>query len=166
MKKLLCIAALFSAVYFTSCSGDVEPETSQKGFIIDTVGHFGYDFSAAKMDTSYWETNMNDGGVIGWHSGRGTHPQYPSSSHYVWFRNSEIDTVHYECQIKNYGTTDITKIHSINTNWDTIINPLIPGHVFGARCKDGYVLFEVVEVTDTLMWEAVLKFKFSPTNNF
>lgn len=166
MKKLLFFAAVCSTVWFTSCKEEVNPVDSSNGFTIDTVGHFGYDFSAAKMDTSDWETNMNDGGMIGWHSGRGDNPNYPSYSSYVWFRNSEVDEVTYESQIKNYGDVDITSIRSINTNWDTIINPLIPGHVFGARCKDGYVLFEVVEVLDTLMWEAVLKFKYSATNNF
>jgi hypothetical protein len=82
----------------------------------------------------------------------------------LWWRNDQIDTVNWQNQIKNYGQLDVTSISSISTQWDTIIDPLFVGNVFGAACHDGYVLFEVIEVMD--MWEAVVKYKFSSTNSF
>ena len=182
MKKIILLLTIFASfTYFISCdkestNKDDNPiliDTTDNDSIddleykIDTVEHFGFDFSAGKKDTtSNWELNMNDGDVIGWHSGRGDNPSYPSYSSYIWYRNSELDEVNYESQIKNYGDVDINSITSISTQWDTLIDPLQPGFVFGAKCRDGYVLFEVVEVVDTVMWRARLKYKFSATNSF
>ena len=166
MKKVLFVLVCIAGIFAVSCK-EKQDLNDDSGFKTDTVGHFGFDFSAGKMDTtSNWDLNMNDGGVIGWHSGVGENPSYPSYSNYIWYRNSELDLENYRSQIKNYGSVNINSIHSISTDWDTIIDPLNPGYVFGAKCKDGYVIFEVVEVVDTLMWRALLKYKFSADNQF
>jgi len=39
------------------------------------------------------------------------------------------------------------------------------GYVFGAKCFDGYLLFEVLEI-DTLNWRATFKYRFNATNEF
>ncbi|MFW5850698.1 MAG: hypothetical protein ACOCWB_00580 [Bacteroidota bacterium] len=192
MKKIAFLSVLcLSACLYLSCEKDNStPDTSENdtltqdstanpidttsngnqdllnGFIIDTIGHFGYDFSAGKSDTV--DMDNNDGGVINWHpisydSGVITYPQWDTV---LWWRNDQVDTVNWENQIKNYGQVDVTSISSISTQWDTIIDPLFVGNVFGAACNDGYVLFEVVEVMNSDMWEAVVKYKFSTTNSF
>ena len=165
------LLSIFVSSLFVSCKKDeptkenpiiITDTTPQIQYSIDTIGHEGFDFSEGMYDSINYMNN--DGEVLNWHSGWGA-TTYAQWAENLWFRNSQIDTVNWNSQIKNYGETSIDSISSISEDWDSIVDPLLPGYVFGAKCFDGYLLFEVLEI-DTLNWRATFKYRFNATNEF
>ena len=122
-------------------------------------------FSEGISDTVTWENN--DGETINWQPGSATHPDYPNWDAYIWWRNSQIDTVTYKNQTKDMGEVAISTVTQVSGEWDTIpgILPLLPGHTIVAKCYDGYVKFEVISI-DSVEWEAQVKYYFSENTTF
>ena len=144
---------------------NVEHLTSS-GYKTVTVQHYGFDFSAGVADTVNWANN--DGETVGWQPGGANNPSYPSYDKYIWYRNSELDTVSYLNQTKDMGVIDITTVKNVPSQWDTVpyINPLLVGHVIVAKCRDGYVKFEVLSADTTMFWPAEIKYYFSSGSTF
>ena len=70
MKKIITVSVfsvIIACMFLYSCSDDdssTGPGTSD-AYINATITHWGFDFSAAKNDTTNWGEN-NDGETIGW----------------------------------------------------------------------------------------------------
>lgn len=182
MKKTasIVIAVCIGFMYLSCDKEESSPRSdfsdttknNQNDTLQDTVGtdvfrygvidhEYGFRFSWGEADTVHYE---NDGDIISWHSGWGASP-YPQWEYTLWYRNDGIDTINWRSQIRNFGETDILSISSIPMPWDSVIDPLQIGYVFGARCLDGYVLFEVLAL-DTIDWKADVRYIFNEINSF
>lgn len=140
--------AAFSLTQF-SCS-----DKDTIDFLTATIGHDGFDFSAGAPDTANWENN--DGDVISWLPGGGTHPMY-ARNEYLRFRNGDVSA---DLGEVNFG--DITEIPS---TWDTLPPPLIVGHVKIIKCKDGYAKIKIKSV-DVQAWTADIDYLFTSGDKF
>ena len=115
---------------------------------VATLSHLGYDFSD--------DLNRNpDGETVNW-CPSGTHPQYSSA---IWWRGSEI---------KHYGQVDPSSVKQAPTSWDA--NPTMPllnGHVYVLKCKDGFVRIKVLGTApNSDNWPAKVEYTYSPNGNF
>lgn len=132
-----------------------------------TISHNGFDFSGGISDTVNWENN--DGETVMWQPGYyGTHPDYPNNDEYIWWRNSYIDTVNYKNQTKDMGIVALSTVTQFSGAWDTVpgILPLLAGHTIIAKCRDGYVKFEVISADTSAIWPALVKYYFSESTTF
>ena len=154
MRKLSTVLIALTIAVFVSCDKEEDHNFS---YPQATISHFGFDFSAGASDTTNWENN--DGEVIGWYPGGGSHPDYTMG---VWWRNDQGNLANSQ---KDYGTADLAGINSAPAEWDTLINPLLVGHSYVVKCHDGYAKFEVLSLDDE-KWEATVKYYFSSTNSF
>jgi len=126
-----------------------------------TITHWGFDFSAAKNDTTNWGEN-NDGETIAWSSiGETTQDG-------IWFR-----TRIYPNRTQSMGKVDIKEITSIDTlatAWDTQPPPLSKDDVVVAQCLDGFVKFQVTADVDTsgtnYDWAVQVNYLYSPLPSF
>ncbi|HRS19911.1 MAG TPA: hypothetical protein P5243_10425, partial [Bacteroidales bacterium] len=156
--------AICIVMFLFSCKK--EEATSGKIIVgIDTIYAYGFDFSKGKCDTTRdVSKNTNDGKIVTSHPGT-MNVAIPDDGGYIWFSNKDIHEEHM-CQIKCYGEADMDTIHTINTNWDSFIDPLTNGHVYGAKCRDGYVLYKVKQVICPNLKIIVLEYTFNTKNSF
>ena len=126
-----------------------------------TISHWGFDFSAAKNDTTNWGEN-NDGETIGWKS------IGEWSDKGIWFRTSV-----YPNRTQSLGLVDISSISTIDTSataWDTNPPALSKNDVVIAQCLDGFVKFQVTADVDTSMenddWAVQVRYLFSTVPSF
>jgi len=130
-----------------------------------TLTHMGFDFSEGETGSAEtWETM--DGETINWQPGGETHPQYPNWEGYIWWRN---DCVKGGQQTKDMGKVDISSVSSVPAEWDVSprIPPLLVGHTVVAKCRDGYVKFQVLSTTATEEdWLAQVKYYYSASSTF
>ncbi|MFC1771472.1 hypothetical protein ACFLZV_06270 [Candidatus Margulisiibacteriota bacterium] len=143
-------------------------EEALSNYITAVVDHFGFDFSEGIATA-----NNSDGETIDWLPGGGTHPSYSNWVGNLWWRNTSLDQVNYKNQTKDYGQVSLASVTSAPSEWDVTPNPLIPGHIFAAKCADGFVLMEVLavgtanipEAADKI-WPAKVKYIFTTSSTF
>jgi hypothetical protein len=159
-RHLLILTALTFFIGY-GCKDDGDEVPSE---LTATIGHFGFDFSAGQSDTVNWENN--DGEVITWFPGSGNHhPLYPNNGAYLWYRNDQVAPTDYKTKTYDFGETNFADIKNIPTAWDTLPNPLLPGHVMVVKCHDGYAKFKINSV-DTTHWEATVTYMFTDGSSF
>ena len=159
LKSVSILFVVFS-IFIVGCneSDDVENDS----FTTTIVDHFkGFDFSENKAQDS-------DGAVIGWQPGGATHPNYTNDGEYLWWITRSItgDTTN---KTKDMGVVNLSSITEAPTNWELSpnITPLIVGHVYVAKCIDGYVKFKVLSVNLTAdNWPVEIEYSFSSTSIF
>lgn len=164
-KFLLCIALITTTIISCDKTKEADVTPSDLTFKTGTITHGnGFDFSAEKGDTLWanqdgytasWPFTQDRGaGVFGF-----------------WYSPYDFNSV------KWLGTTDIANITVIDTSWDTSVgsHPLRNGEVWAAKCRDGFVLFEVTSnpPTDSLGvaqassdWAVDVKYLFSSSISF
>jgi hypothetical protein len=157
--RVVCIA-LVALLGIASCNPF--SSSSDESYKTAVLEHFGFDFSAGDEPIQY--TN-NDGEVIGWQPGGETHPQYPSGNN-LWWRNDQV-TEGTPNETRSMGTVGIESVKEAPATWEVSpnITPLLVGHVYVAKCRDGYVKFEVTAL-DLEDWTATVKYKFSSSASF
>jgi len=134
-------------------------------YLLTTITHEAFDFSAGGIPADW---NNADGETIGWQPGSGVNPNYPNNDIYIWWRNSQLDTVTYQNMTKDMGIVDMASVTQAPGSWDLSPNilPLLAGHVIVAKCKDGYVKFEVVSANASTLWPAQVYYYFSSSATF
>ena len=145
-----------------SCSDDKSTGPKAGGSYINaTITHWGFDFSAAKNDTTNWGEN-NDGETIAWPS------IGDNSQEGIWFR-----TRIYPNRTQSLGKVNIYGIASVDTStvkWDSDPPPLSKDDVVVAQCLDGFVKFQVTAEVDTSNanpdWSIQVKYLFSIVPSF
>lgn len=146
---------------FNSCKKDSDDNPEESSYKTVTVDHFlGFDFSENKAQDS-------DGAVVGWQPGGEIHPNY-SNGDYLWWITRSI-TTDVTNKTKDMGTIALSSITEAPTSWDISpnITPLLVGHVYVAKCIDGYVKFEVISVSSSKEnWPVEIKYSFSSTSTF
>ena len=166
MKKII-VVSVFSTIIIcmllSACS-DNDSSTgpaASNAYINATITHWGYDFSAAKNDTTNWGGN-NDGETIMWTP----IGEWPNQG--IWFR-----TRVYPNRTQSLGKVDIFSITSIDTSataWDTQPPPLSKNDVVIAQCVDGFVKFQVTANVDTSNtnndWAVQVEYLYSPVPSF
>jgi hypothetical protein len=159
LKAISTILAVF-AIFIVGCEKSNDSESDS--YVITTVDHFkGFDFSENKAQDS-------DGAVIGWQPGGATHPNYNNDGVYLWWITRSI-TGETTNKTKDMGTVALSSITEVPTNWEVSpnITPLLVGHVYVAKCIDGYVKFEVLSVSPSEEnWPVEIKYSFSSTSTF
>ena len=155
---MVIVGFALSCLIFAGCEkkGPTEEEFE---YPEATISHWGFDFSKGDTSSSY---TTYDGETITWQPGGGTHPDYPKWR-YLWWRNSHLDAVNYKNQTKDMGEVDIPSVTNIPAEWDTtpLIPPLLIGHTIVAKCRDGYVKFQVLSTDTTAGWPAQVKYYYS-----
>ena len=166
MRRII-VVSIFSTIIICmllySCSDDdssTGPETSA-AYTNATITHWGFDFSAAKNDTTNWGEN-NDGETIGWT------PIGEWSNQGIWYR-----TRVYPNRTQSLGKVNISSITSVDTTagaWDTQPPPLSKNDVVIAQCLDGFVKFQVTADVDTSQtnydWSIQVKYLYSTVPSF
>lgn len=134
-------------------------------YLTATITHEGFDFSAGGIPAIWQDA---DGETIGWQPGSGINPGYPNNDAYIWWRNSSVDTINFKNQTKDMGIVDLSTVTQVPGDWDTSPNilPLLPGHVIVAKCRDGYVKFEVISADTSSVWPAQVNYYFSGNSTF
>ena len=155
--------ALLASVIVIGCS-EKDRDLSEF-YSTATITHDGFDFSEGVIPTDWANA---DGETILWQPGSGNNPLYPNNDIYIWWRNNSIDTVNYLNQTKDMGIIDISSVSQVPGDWDKSpdILPLLPGHVIVAKCRDGYVKFEVVSSDTSSVWPAQVNYLFSTSSTF
>ncbi len=176
MKKTLLFFLSIAFIAFASCEKtdsentpeDKTPTDVTSNYKTASIEHFGFDFSAGIKDTV--NQSNNDGETINWHPDQGsssvTNPSYPSWGEYIWWRNTQLDTINYLNRTKNYGAVDIKTITNIPSSWDSVCMPLIIGQTVVAKCRDGYVKFKVLENDTTKLFGIKVKYLFTTGTTF
>ena len=165
MKKIFIMSLIFitiTSLLIISCSDNNSTGPTTEGlYITATISHMGFDFSAAKNDTTNWGEN-NDGETIVWS------PIGESTQNGIWFR-----TRIYPNRTQSLGKVNINEITSIDTlatAWDTQPPPLSKNDVVIAQCLDGFVKFQVTADVDTSNvnydWAIQVKYLYSPIPSF
>ena len=160
---MLVLSFLLASALISACSDEDNSTGPGSSYTDATITHWGFDFSAAKQDTtSDWNTNQNDGDVISWPS------IGESSINGLWFR-TRIEPN----RTQSLGIVDISSVTSIDTlseAWDTQPPPLSKDNVVIAQCLDGFVKFKVVAEVDTSEandnWAVQVQYLFSTTPSF
>lgn len=123
----------------------------------------GFDFSAGEPDPNF--TN-NDGDVIVWQPGdsQPNSTEYPNGE-YVWWRN-DLTNGGMNATV-DMGAVELSSVTTPPTAWETPpnITPLLVGHVYVAKCHDGYVKFRVTAV-DTQNWTANVEYVYTSGSSF
>ncbi len=165
MKKLLLVLlALTLPLFFIACNDDDDDGGTdpKSGASTLTITHWGVDWSAGKAykEGDQVDYNTIDGETISWCP----FGDYVEGVTGVWYRA-------YVDKIYKVGAGDVTTISAIDTTkWSTGVcgTPLVKGDIWAAKCRDGYVIFEVLENPDpeSQNWEAEVKYKFSKDLEF
>ncbi len=167
MKKTFIISLILiiiTGLLIIGCS-DNKSSTgpdAEGSYITATITHSGFDFSAAKDDTTNWGEN-NDGETIFWS------PIHQSTQDGIWFRTRVNPN-----RTQSLGKVNIYEIASIDTSaaeWDTQPPPLSKEDVVIAQCLDGFVKFRVIADVDTSYttnpyWAIQVKYLFSTVPSF
>jgi hypothetical protein len=159
--KGISVILVVSAIFSVGCNKSDDSD----GFSYEkiTVDHFnGFDFSEGVAQDS-------DGAVIGWQPGGETHPNYNNDGDYLWWITRSIITGDSTNKTKDMGNVALSSITEAPASWEVIpnITPLIVGHVYVAKCIDGYVKFEVISVgLSEQNWPVEIKYSFSSTSIF
>ena len=125
-----------------------------------TLTHNGFDFSEGRADTV--DYSNNDGDVIAWQPGyTGTSPQNT-----LWWRN-DLTTADGSNATADMGAVALASVTEVPAQWEAVpdISPLLVGHVYVAKCHDGYVKFEVTAL-DAQRWEATVRYVFTTGTTF
>jgi len=157
VQKIFIASILISfALFISGCSknDDSEPE-----YATITLDHFNViDFSGG---------TDGDGYTTSWQPDNGTHPSYANHGDYLWWTtSSSAGNVN---ATKDMGMVDMSSITQAPSTWEIApnITPLLVGHVYVAKCADGYVKFKVTSVDPASNnWEAVVDYYFSETSTF
>jgi hypothetical protein len=166
MKKRYALLSMILFVgismSFNSCKKDSDDDPDEVSYERVTVDHFlGFDFSENIAQDS-------DGAVIGWQPGGETHANYNSDGDYLWWITRSI-TGDPTNKTNDMGTIALSSITEAPTSWELSpnITPLLVGHVYVAKCIDGYVKFEVLSVSPSVEnWPVEIKYSFSSTSTF
>lgn len=154
LKASLILLLSFTLLLgFTACNKDNKGETV-------VVSHEGFDFSEGVIPDSY---DNSDGETVSWMPNGGTNPDYDGD--YVWWRNTNVDA---DNATIDMGEVELKDVESGNQSWEENpnITPLLEGHVYVAKCNDGYVKFMVNSVSTTDMWECEVEYIFSESADF
>lgn len=156
---MACVALL---VVFGVAACNPFSSSSDGSYKTAELGHFGFDFSAGEEPIQYTDS---DGEVIGWQPGGEMHSDYPSGEH-LWWRNDQV-TEGTPNETRSMGAVDIESVKEAPATWEVSpnITPLLVGHVYVAKCRDGYVKFEVTAL-DLEEWTATVKYMFSSSRSF
>jgi len=166
MKKLgltFILGLALGSIVFVGCKKKTADRSPS--YLLSTITHEGFDFSAGGIPADW---NNADGETVGWMPGSGVNPNYPNNDIYIWWRNSHLDTATYQNMTKDMGIVDMASVTQVPGSWDVSPNilPLLAGHVIVAKCKDGYVKFEVVSADPTGVWPAQVYYYFSSSATF
>ena len=166
MKKFgtaFVFCMVLASVIFIGCKKKTADRSTS--YLLATITHQGFDFSTGGIPAS---DQYADGETVGWEPGFGVNPNYPNNDIYIWWRNKYIDTVNYQNQTKDMGIVDMATVTQVPGSWDVSPNilPLLAGHVIVAKCKDGYVKFEVVSANASTLWPAQVYYYFSSSATF
>ena len=150
MKKAIWLGVAMGVLLlsFNACKKD-DPQP-QSNYVSDWVTHWGYDFSAELSDTINF---MNDADIITWY------PRKGGTDDPLYFRNVYSDPVDGKNIYKKMSGT-LESIRSIPAVWDEQFVPMAVGDVYVAKCMDGYVKFQVLEL-NPLDWEVKVKYLFT-----
>lgn len=160
---LVCMIIVLGLVFAACNDNDSSTGPGKLGgdYVTATISHAGFDFSAAKNDTTNWGEN-NDGETIGWR------PIGEWVNGGIWYR-----TRVYPNRTQSMGKINIASVTSIDTSataWDTLPAPLSRNDVVVAQCNDGFVKFQVIADVDTSQanhfWSIQVKYLFSKTPSF
>ena len=147
----------------TGCPGD-STGPDEMATTATLTHESGFDFSAGAPDPAF--TN-NDGDVITWQPGpsQPTHPSYPNFDN-VWWRN-DLTTDDGSNATVDMGAVDLSSVTSVPSTFEAApnITPLLVGHVYVAKCHDGYVKFKVT-ATDTESWTATVEYVYTTGTTF
>ena len=162
MKKIslmLFVVSVIVGVLFVACGDDNSTGPEKEGeYITATITHWGFDFSAAKNDTTNWGEN-NDGETIFWS------PIGENIQGGIWFRTRIFPNR--TQSLGKVNINEITTIDTLETAWDTQPPSLSKEDVVVAQCLDGFVKFQVTANVDTSSanpdWSIQVKYLFSPT---
>lgn len=159
MSRIVIRAALAAFVLvLVGCSEDSTGLDEEA--ITATLTHNGFDFSEGKSDTVSYANN--DGDVIVWQPGySGTSPDNT-----LWWRNDQTTTDGSNATA-DMGAVDLASVTQVPGQWEEVpdIAPLVVGHVYVAKCHDGYVKFEVTGL-DTQAWTATVNYVFITGTTF
>ena len=140
MKKIfimLLVSFTTTSLLIISCGDDNSTgPTSEASYTTATITHMGFDFSAAKDDTTNWGENNDGETIVG-------SPIGESTQEGIWFR-----TRIYPNRTQSLGKVDINEVTSIDTvatAWDTQPPPLSKNDVVVAQCLDGFVRIKLPE---------------------
>lgn len=160
MRVHLLVASLAVAgsLLLSACdeSDPVDPSGSGET-ITATITHEGFDFSANVSGFS----QEYDGETVSWQPGAAANPAYPRDQ-YVWWRPATGGTM-------DMGTVTLASVTQAPSAWEASpnITPLLAGHVYVARCADGYVKFRVNSVNPSGDgWPAEVEYQFSSSASF
>ena len=157
MKNLIFYSIFFTIMIGNGCCDILCPcddvDDLETAILLEDPG---YDFSEGSQTS---DSNLADGGIIGW-CPVGQNPDYKSYDQWLWWRTSESDELQ-----KDYGSVDLSTISQAPDTWDSVINPLLEGHCYVVKCKDGYVKFKVIDArVDKEQVE--VEYLYSSTKNF
>lgn len=162
MKSSIYIFAIFSFLFLLniSCSKDDEEEGTPA-----ILTYEGFDFSEGIINPN---PNLNDGVTISWQPNDGSIEEYTNGL-YVWWRNSNIDTISYLNKTKDMGMVSLSSVNEIPDNWNVSPNiiPLLADHTYLAKCRDGYVKFKVNYYTiEEREWPVSVNYEFTNSTVF
>jgi len=142
MQKYFTIAFILFVLFF-NCS---ILSDSQNGII----HYYGFDFSG-----NGYNANENKNDIVFIRSSSDNIP-------YIFISPFSNDSNF----IKNLGDLAFNSIDRINDNtvWDSIVY-VFPGHLYIAKCYDGYVKFKIISVSGTTLYNTVINIIFEYSNN-
>lgn len=151
--NLALFLSLIMLIGFTACNKDDKGETA-------VITHEGFDFSEGIIPSNY---DNSDGETVSWMPNGGTNPNYDGN--YVWWRNTNVDA---DNATIDMGKVELKDVENGNVSWEENpnITPLLVGHVYVAKCKDGYVKFIVNSVSTSGLWECEVEYVFSEDAEF
>jgi hypothetical protein len=162
INKLKAIRTVLVVISIVMLSCNKSDDSDGFSYEKATVDHSnGFDFSEGVAQDS-------DGAVTSWQPGGETHPNYNNDGDYFWWITRSI-TEETTNKTKDMGTVALSSVTEAPTSWEVSpnITPLIVGHVYVAKCIDGYVKFEVLSVgLSEPNWPVGVKYYFSPTSIF
>lgn len=157
----LALAFLFTLALFISCDEDnsTEPTDNQSTL---TMSHWGVDWSEGIVggEGSELDYENSDGETIAW-CPNGNGGGWETG---VWYR-TVTDKMY---KMGNGDLDDYSKIDESRWDDDVCDSSLNNGDVWGAECRDGYVIFKVKEQPDPKQqdWAVNVDYKFSETTQF
>lgn len=136
-----------------------------------TINHDGFDFSEVNGSPA-WE--QSDGYITAW-----ANLDYPAGYEYgsaLWYTPYEYASEQSGLYIQDMGAVSLDSITSVPSDWSYTSgmtdNPLIVGHTYVARARDGHVKFQVVSVgvtgdfSDSTEWTADIDYVFTSGSTF
>lgn len=148
---------------------ELTPKSSQI-----TITHDGFDFSSGSAPANW---NLSDGYITSW-----TSHDYPANyaygSGFWWAPYSHNSTTY---PIIDMGEVSMESVVSVPTDWTytrgTGIYPMMVGHVYVVKARDGYGKFKVVSLSgleyasqganfDPSRWSLVVEYGFTTGTSF